>query len=238
LGAAEPRAILFDLDETIIDFGGNIDEAWREACEDAADRVRTLDAGVLYDEISATRDWFWADEDRHRKWRQDMRAASAEIARLALAGLGHEADPQLARQIADHYRDLRDASYALYPGAVETLIRKRAEGCQLAMVTNGSSAAQREKIERFDLARHFEHIQIEGEHDYGKPDPRAYADTLQALGVAPAEAWFVGDHLEWDVIAPKRLGMFAVWVNPDGDQLPSDLQVAPDLVIRCIRELP
>ena len=46
---------------------------------------------------------------------------------------------------------------------------------------------QRGKIDRFDLARRFDHIQIEGEHGFGKPEERAYTGTLcRALGVEAA----------------------------------------------------
>ena len=42
----------------------------------------------------------------------------------------------------------------------------------LAMITNGASATQRAKIERFHLAPYFDHILIEGELGFGKPEPR------------------------------------------------------------------
>src|SRR2546426_7554913 len=35
-------------------------------------------------------------------------------------------------------------------------------------------------------------------------------------------AWMVGDHLEWDVGAPQRLGLSGVWVDRGGRGLPPD----------------
>ena len=78
-------------------------------------------------------------------------------------------------------------------------------------VTNGEAQLQRAKIARFGLARRFDHVQIEGEHGLCKPEERGYQRAMQSLGVGPAETWMVGYNLEWEVIAPQRLGIYAVW---------------------------
>jgi putative hydrolase of the HAD superfamily len=80
-------------------------------------------------------------------------------------------------------------------------------------VTNGAAGAQRAKVERFALSDRFDHIQIEGEHGFGKPDERAYLHAMQALGVTASETWMIGDNLEWQVVAPQRLGIYAIWIN-------------------------
>jgi putative hydrolase of the HAD superfamily len=107
----------------------------------------------------------------------------------------------------------------------------------MALVTNGSAATQRAKIERFSLAPLFDHIQIEGEAGFGKPDEQAYRHALQALGVEPADAWMVGDHLEWEVAAPQRLGVYAIWHDPYGHGLPPASPVKPDRIIRRLADL-
>ena len=84
------------------------------------------------------------------------------------------------------------------------------------MITNGSGEGQRAKIERFDLARHFDHFFIEGELGYGKPDRRVYLGAMAALGSEPAETWCVGDNLEWEVAAPQRLGIYGRVGRPVG----------------------
>ena len=107
----------------------------------------------------------------------------------------------------------------------------------MALVTNGGSITQRAKIERFSLKPLFDHIQIEGEHDFGKPDERAYLHAMAALGVQAHETWMVGDNLEWEVAAPQRLGIFAVWHDGFGRGLPLGTNVRPDRIIRALSEL-
>ena len=47
----------------------------------------------------------------------------------------------------------------------------------------------------------------------------------------------VGDHLEWEVAAPQRLGIHAVWYDGFGRGLPPDSEVRPDLTIQRLAEL-
>jgi putative hydrolase of the HAD superfamily len=104
-------------------------------------------------------------------------------------------------------------------------------------VTNGASEAQRAKIDRFDLASRFDHIQIEGEHEFGKPDERAYLHALRQLGVDARDTWMVGDNLEWEVAAPQRLGIFGIWFDAAGRGLPRDTHIRPDRIVASLSEL-
>lgn len=234
----EARVILFDLDDTLIDFSGNSVWAWGEACGEASDQLSGLEPDPFADLVRATADWYWSDSDRHREGRRDLRAASTEIVRLAFARAGvSPTDPDVPRLLAHRYRDLREAGVALVPGATDLLEALRARGRALALVTNGTAVDQRKKIEQFDLARHFDHVQIEGEFGAGKPEEAVYHAALAALGAAPGEATFVGDNLEWDVAAPMRVGMQAVWVDVAGAGLPRGHATPPTRIVRTVAEL-
>ena len=233
--ASVPRAMLIDLDDTIIHFPGQ-EESWREVCADGAARVPGLDAEELFREITVARYWYWSDPERHRIGRQHLNVASIGIVRLALGKLGFDL-PDLARDMGLSYRAMREEGAEPIPGAVEALQRFGDRGIGLAMITNGSGEVQRGKIERFDLARHFDHIFIEGELGYGKPDRRVYLGAMAALGSEPRETWCVGDNLEWEVAAPQRLGLHCVWVDPAGEGPPPASGVTPDMIVGSIAEL-
>lgn len=234
----DARAVLFDLDDTLIDFSGNQVWAWSEACRAESSRLGGLAPEPFADVIRATGAWYWSDPDRHRTGRRDLRAASTEIVRLAFERAGvAPADRDSPRVIAHHFRDLRERGVTLVPGAIELVAALRARGCALALVTNGTAADQRKKIEQFALARHFDHIQIEGEFGAGKPEPSVYRAALAALDAAPADATFVGDNLEWDVAAPMRVGVQAVWVDVTGGGLPTGHAARPRRVVRSVAEL-
>ena len=231
-----PEAIIFDLDDTILDDSGGMESCWQEACRRGVERLDESDPTTLMAAIFRQRDWYWGDPDRHREGRMDLRAASRGIVEKALLDLGFDL-PDLAREIADGYRDLREERLCLVPGAMETLEWLRAQGVRLGMITNGSAAGQRAKIERFGLAPYFESILVEGESGLGKPHCEVYEAVLGTLACDAAQVWSVGDNLEWDVGAPQALGVYGIWVDVAGTDLPEGSVVKPDRTVRSIREL-
>jgi putative hydrolase of the HAD superfamily len=231
-----PRAVLLDLDDTILDDSGSISSCWLEACRAHSSRMGTLDPVAVYDAIERVREWYWADPERHRVGRLDLAAARREVAHIALKELGL-GDVTLAGQIGDSYHDLRDAGLQPFEDAIDTVEWLRASGCRLALLTNGSAQMQRSKIDRFGLTGLFDLILIEGEVGFGKPDPRVYARALDSLGVAPGDTWMVGDNLEWDVAEPQRQGIHGIWIDARGAGLPHGHSVQPDRIIRRLSDL-
>lgn len=227
-----PRALLVDLDDTIVD-GTAVVDCWVDACDCCAPLV---EPSLVLAEILALRDWYWADPARHRQGRLDLAGARRQIAVMALERLGCT-DESLAVRIADRYERCREARTTLFPGAVDALAWLRASGCRLALLTNGAAEMQRGKISRFGLEPLFDAIFVEGELGFGKPDERIYALALGALDAAAPDAWMIGDNLEWDVGQPQKLGMTGVWIDTAGAGLPASCEVRPDLVIRGLHEL-
>ena len=57
------------------------------------------------------------------------------------------------------------------------------------------------------------------------------------FGAAEHETWIVGDNLEWEVAAPKRLGIHTVWHDHAGTGLPDNAPAQPDRIITGLDEL-
>lgn len=234
---ALPQAILFDLDDTIISAYGRPQAAWTAVITAFAEDIRPLGVPQVVAAIGAAARHFWSDPERHRFWRQRIGDARHEIVKAGFAALDARPAPGLERRIAERFSDHRNENLSLFPDAHATIDALRAKGVKLALVTNGAGAYQRDKVVRFELTHRFDHIQIEGEHGFGKPEERAYRHAMQALGVTPAETWIVGDNLEWEVIAPQRLGIHAIWYDPHGDGVPAGHAAKPDRIIRRLTEL-
>jgi putative hydrolase of the HAD superfamily len=208
-----PKALLIDLDDTILDDSGCVDACWADSCAEAG----TPDLGypALRQAIREYADWWWSEAERHRRGRLDLRAATREIV-IEVFRRGSFGDETLAVAIANRYRDLREERANPFPGAIEALAHLQAASVRLGMMTNGAAAAQRGKIERFGLAPYFQHIVIEGEFGAGKPDRRVYETLLRELRADPGDTWAIGDNLEFDVIAPMKLGIHGIWVDVRG----------------------
>jgi putative hydrolase of the HAD superfamily len=230
-----PAGILIDLDDTILDDTGCVEGCWVDACAEARLRIPGLDIETLRTEVRTRGDAWWSDASRNQRGRLDLRAASREIVRQVFDLMGY--DVTLAADVANHYRDLREERVRPFDGAIETLDWLRARGVRLGLMTNGGGAAQRAKIERFQLAHHFEHIVIEGEFGCGKPDPRVFASLLQVLRLDPSEAWAVGDNLSADVFGAMDAGIYGIWVDHASRGLMADATRKPDRAISSIREL-
>lgn len=230
-----PKAILLDLDDTILSYGDPGD-CWRRVCDRFAGRLTGCRVDDLFAAIDESRLWYWDDPERHRRGRLDLRRARREIVAGAFRRLRID-DPALSDEIGDAYTVEREGGLQPFPGAMETLRRLRERGVRLALLTNGSAEAQRLKVEKFGLPPFFDCIVIEGEFGAGKPDERVYRYALEQLGVTPGEAWMVGDNLEWEVAAPQRLGIRGIWHDFGGTGLPEGSPARPDMIIRSLTEL-
>jgi len=234
-----PRAILFDLDDTLIRAYAQPAEAWTRLLNVFAADLDAPDATTIervrVAVMDASRD-FWTDQASAAKWRLDIPQARRLATRQGLARLG-KSDETLADRIADAFTEMRRNEYRLYPDAHATVDALRDAGVKLALVTNGASDMQRHKIERFDLSHRFHHIQIEGEFGQGKPELAVYRHALQQLGCEACDAWMVGDNYEWEVVAPQKLGMCGIWYDPHDAGVPAHATAQPARVIKRLGEL-
>jgi len=228
------KALLLDLDDTLLDYSGGVEAHWEAAVRTHAPAA--LDPATLVAVVAETRRWFWEDPARHRRERVNMLGAWQHIVEFALEHLGVEA-AGVAGAIARDFAARRRAAMRLFPDTLESLERFRRRGVPLGLVTNGDAAQQRDKIERHGLAPFFGAIVIEGEFGAGKPDVIVYREALAQLGAAPDAAWMVGDHLEFDVEAPQSLGLKGVWVDREGRGLPAGSPVRPHQIVRSLRDL-
>ena len=231
----KPKAILLDLDDTIIDLTTATENVWRVIGERFAAQAG-LSISAFADALNHTRAWFWDDADRHREWRMKINEARGEIVRLALQH-ANAAAPQIPVAVSQMGESLLFEGLQPFSGAIETLHHFRAQGIPLALLTNGASTPQRRKINTFKLEPFFDCILIEGEFGVGKPNERVYKHALQQLNVQPHEAWMVGDRLEWEVAAPQRVGMAGIWVDFKRTGLPADSPIQPNHIVQSISEL-
>ena len=235
MSAFLPSAILFDLDDTIIQHGP-AERSFLSAAERYRARFGPATPSRLLRAFQEARAWFWGDPQRHRLGRLDPGLARREMAGRMAGSLGLDHQDDIEEMLRDYGLE-REKGAALFDGALETLGGLRSLGLRLALVTNGESSAQRKKIQRFALDPYFHHIQIEEEFGHGKPDERVYRHALRCVGAAPADTWVVGDNLDWEVRAPQALGMQGIWVDWAGVGLPEASGVRPFRIIRTIVEL-
>jgi putative hydrolase of the HAD superfamily len=243
------RALLLDLDDTIIVEEPAAVAAFAATARAAAERQRLDPAALALDARTRARE-IWRAAPHHpfcrrigissweglfcrydgageelralREWAPGYRR---ETWRRALADQG-VVDDELAEELGERFGADRRALHETFADAAPALDVLGADHA-LALVTNGASCWQREKLAASGLADRFDVVVVSGELGSAKPDPAVYAHALSALGVEPADAVMVGDNLRNDVDGALAAGLGAVWLNRDGRPRPED---RPDLV--------
>jgi HAD superfamily hydrolase (TIGR01549 family) len=104
----------------------------------------------------------------------------------------------------------------------------------LGSVSNGVA-----DLEAIGLAHYFQASIAAHSFGTAKPDPAIFHAACEALGVAPAEAVYVGDDPVLDVEGAQQAGLLAVWMNRSALQprriLPDHIE--PDAVCTTLYEL-
>ena len=235
-----PKAMLIDMDDTILTLTASATQAWAGLVDAYTPRLPISDRTTLQDALLAARTDYWRDPATHRPGRLDLIGSRRAIIHQALLALGLPdvgATQALAAEMAYVLTEAILGDIAPFPGAVETVVALREHGVRLALITNGEAREQRRKITRHNLAPLFDCVLVEGEFGVGKPDPAVYHHALAQLDAAPDEAWMIGDNLEWEVQVPQQLGLYTVWVDFAAKGLPAESPARPDRIIRSLAEL-
>ena len=124
----------------------------------------------------------------------------------------------------------------LYPDARRCLVDLTSAGFRLALVSNGSEVRVRKELEGFSLSPLFELVLCGRTKEELKPSPLMLQKTLSALGLAPADAVYVGD-APADVQASKNAGVVSDAISREpilGGRLRAE---KPDLLFSGLDEL-
>src|ERR1700691_6218892 len=120
-----PRAILFDLDDTLISAFGQAVDQWQRVVAEFADRLAAYRPDAVVAAMHAYSRYLWADEARHKYWRHRIGEARRHIVANGFAELctaAGRAPPgrELCQAIADRFNELQEAELRMFPGAHET----------------------------------------------------------------------------------------------------------------------
>ncbi len=98
----------------------------------------------------------------------------------------------------------------------ELLIRLKAQGHFLGLVTDGFSITQRNKINALDIGHLFDRIVVSEEFGSEKPSERNF-EVFHELGTK--HYFYISDNVAKDFIAPNKLGWTTVCLLDDGQNI-------------------
>ena len=138
-----------------------------------------------------------------------------------------------ARLLSDFERRFPEECVPL-PNLHETLEVLGELQVKVGLITNGGSVIQRRKIRGLGLESSFDVIVISREFGVGKPDPRIFSHALRELGESASASVYVGDNPEPDILGAKRAGLHSIWRRDEFWAEPSEA----DHVIDDLAEVP
>jgi len=218
-------AVLFDLDDTLVDHR----HANRAAISGVRERFAELRRVALEDLLAESARLL---DELHRAvalGRVDVNEARIERYRrlFAFAGANGSAQPVLAARL---HRALYRRNRRRVAGALE-LIEALSPRARIAVVTNNTQAEQREKLATFGFAPHITSLVTSEEVGVSKPDPRIFRAALARVDCTPENAVMIGDSLVHDVDGALAAGITPFWLDRDG------AAVAPDGKLRVLTSL-
>ncbi len=220
-----PKAILFDLDDTLWPIAPVILQA-----------EQTLHAWMQQHAPRVT-DRFSIDNLRQARLallatKPEFHLDLGALRRAGLLSAFEEAGEDLAK--VEHamvqFFAARNAVVP-YDDVVPGLLRLKGRSL-LGSVTNGNA-----DLQAIGLAHHFQVSVAAHQLGFAKPDPAIFHAACRALDVAPAEALYVGDDILLDVQAAQRAGLRAVWLNRTGSTAHLEHGVAPDATCASFDDL-
>jgi putative hydrolase of the HAD superfamily len=224
------RAVLFDLDDTLIPEQPAIEAGFAAVAQrvwgsSSTQRVRSLwdAAGQVLRDQAPTQAYLaavhiTAGDLLHGSLVAGGRHADSLRAFLRYY-LEHAFDPvlpesarPLTRELVDLWRETRLAALSAYPetaSVLDWLSRK----ARLALVTNGLSKLQRDKLERTGLSGYFASVVVAEEVGAAKPDAAMFHETLRRLELCANEAVMVGNDLERDIAGARSAGLATIHIT-------------------------
>ena len=222
--------IIFDVDETLYDMTQPFERAFKEIWQDKYD----IDMYALY-----TCSRVHSDRVFDQVMAGIMTVDGAGIYRMqhAMRDFGYEITEEEALEFQHVYRKHQqhmDISETMHQ--ILDLIQSR--GISMAILTNGDTDHQLEKIHGMHLERWFsdDRIFVSDAVGYFKPDVRTFQAVEEALHLNPAETWYIGDSIENDIGGAGNAGWHTILLNRRHNDT-SGIQHRPDYIVESEEEL-
>lgn len=212
-----PKAVLFDLDGTLVDSAPDITAA-----------VNELLAGRKLAPLTLAQVKSMVGNGIEKLVERAFDASGIPLSGSALEEANREMAPIYRRHITHLTR--------LMPGAAETLAQLHVAGVRMGVATNKPQLATREILLHFGLSERLGAIVGGDAVTRKKPAPDALLLALERLDTEPRDALMVGDSVT-DVEAARAAGMPVILIRGGYTQEPVE-RLGADLVCDTLLDLP
>ena len=236
------KAILFDLGETLLNFGElKAGEIFRQGARLSYDFLKN--SGQPIGSFKSYCLWYMAALYFRRIISGITRNDFNSLAMLRWAGMkkGIRLDGDQWRHFAWLWYEPLSKIATVEPDIKETLAKLKNSGLKLGIVSNTfvSGDSLERHMQQFDILDFFETRMYSYEFDFRKPDLRIFKIAAERIGESHQNILFVGDRINMDIRPALKVGMHAVmktaYTNngkklPDGAWKINQISELPDIV--------
>jgi len=193
------KAIIFDLDNTLLDFVKMKQFAVKAAI------TAMIEAGLNVDEEKAYKDIF--DLYVSKGW-ENQQVFDDYLNQT----VGNVSNKILAAGIVS-YRRAREATLLVYPNVNKTLIELIKMGIQLSVVSDAPSREAWMRLYYLNLHHVFDPVLTFDDTGVRKPSPKPFEMALEIMKSTPNEVLMIGDWPERDVVGAKQIGIKTIFAR-------------------------
>ncbi|WP_029253747.1 HAD family hydrolase [Paraoerskovia marina] len=213
-GFDEVEAVVFDLDDTLVD----TKVAFAAAIGAVATTYLPHLPADRHPEVVAT--WRADVSGRYRAYTRGELSFDAQrmlrANELQLAFGGVELDDAAYARWRDAYSAAFRGAWVAHDDAAPALQELVRRGFRVGVLTNAAREMQVEKIARTGLADLVPLLVAVDDLGVGKPDPRVFHEACRLLGTEHARTVYVGDELDVDARGAIAAGLHGVWIDRPG----------------------
>ena len=214
------KAILFDLDNTLIDFM----RMKRMSCEAAIDAM--IDAGLNVDKRMAMKLLF----ELYDKYGLEDHTI---FQKFLIATIG-KVDHRILAYGVVAYRKLKASFLEPYPHTQYVLLKLKSKGMKLGIVTDAPRLKAWLRLAAMKLADFFDIVVTFEDTRRLKPHSSPFKAALKQLHLNPEECLMVGDMPHRDIIGARKVGMKTCFASYGNRKIK---KTNVDFTIKDIREL-
>lgn len=227
------RAVFFDWFNTLTTYYPPREDAYAAACRDLGCQVTPGDLrrGLLL------ADQFYSGENGRLPLKErsarEIAALRLQYGQVLLRGAGLPSDPDTVLRVMEKMRG-RSAGprFALYSDVLPALREMKARGLVMGIISNIDRDIRPACLE-LGLGPYIAHVVTSKDVGSEKPRPPIFRAALKKAGVKAAEAVYVGDQPDCDVVGARSVGMKPVLIDRD-DLFPRTVDC---LRLRSLEEL-
>jgi len=193
------KAVIFDLDNTLVDFFRMKKEAVKAAVAAMVDAGLDMSFKQAYDGINR----IYETEGIEYQ----------EVFDVFLADKYGDINHKLLAAGVVAYRKAREAALVLYPHVTSTLTTLAKRGIKLAVITDAPPKQAWLRLCYLNLHHLFDTVLTSAETGVLKPSPQPFRMVLKTLKVKPEETLMMGDWPERDMVGAKKVGIRTVFAR-------------------------